>query len=78
MHRTEVCHVGLRGLGQKSSDRDTLPFCAIHHREGRYSQHHMGKRFWEYWKIDKQNTIAELNRIYDNLNPLIIEGIKHA
>lgn len=31
--RVEVDHVGRRGLGQKSSDRETIPLCTKHHGE---------------------------------------------
>src|SRR5271155_3975278 len=40
--RTEAAHVGIRGLSQKSSDRETLPLCSWHHREGPLSQHELG------------------------------------
>lgn len=29
----EADHAGLRGLGQKCSDRETIPLCTYHHRE---------------------------------------------
>src|SRR5690348_9289800 len=32
---TEAAHVGERGLGQKCSDRETIPLCAAHHRMGK-------------------------------------------
>jgi hypothetical protein len=30
--RVEADHAGKRGLGQKCSDRETIPLCSIHHR----------------------------------------------
>lgn len=67
--RTEVCHVGDRGLGQKSSDRDTLPMCGVeHHREGKFSQHHLGRNFWAHWGLDKQFLIDGFNRMYARLH----------
>jgi len=62
--RTEAAHVGVRGLGQKSSDRETIPLCREHHRLGPHSIHRLGKHFWEHHGIDKDALIAELNRRY--------------
>ena len=47
--KTQCCHVGLRGLGTKCSDRETLPFCRLHHRE----QHASQKRFWKVYGLDR-------------------------
>jgi len=62
---TEAAHVGERGLGQKCSDRETLPLCMEHHRTGPASHHVLGKKFWKRWGIDRDSVIAELNRIYE-------------
>ena len=61
----EVAHVGLRGLGQKCSDRETLPICTLHHRSGKESQHELGKRFWPMHSLDKQALIEKHNALYD-------------
>lgn len=63
--RTEAAHVGVRGIGQKCSDRDTLPICGRHHRNGRFSHHVMGKGFWEFWGIVIEDEIAKYNRRYE-------------
>jgi len=61
----EVAHVGLRGLGQKCSDRETIPLCAWHHRIGQASVHVLGKNFWSEWGLDKDALIAKYNRMYE-------------
>lgn len=63
--KTEAAHVGERGLSQKCSDRETIPLCCEHHREGKYSQHKLGKKFWEYWKLDRDELVSELQRVYE-------------
>lgn len=63
--RTEVAHVGERGLGQKCSDRETAPLCCYHHRIGKYAHHKLGKKFWEHWKLDKAILIEELNNAFE-------------
>ena len=46
---TECAHVGQRGLGQKCSDRETIPLCSVvHHRLGKTSHHVLGKNFFKY------------------------------
>ncbi len=52
--RTEACHTGQRGLGQKPPDRDALPFCGHHHRYGEDSHHRLGKRFWTHHKLNRE------------------------
>lgn len=61
---SEAAHVGERGLGQKCSDRETVPLCARHHRSGNDSQHSMGARFWSHFELDKDALIARLNDLY--------------
>ncbi len=62
---SEAAHAGERGLGQKCSDRETIPPCAAHHRTGPDSHHVLGKKFWAHHGLDKDAIIAELNRLYD-------------
>lgn len=63
--RVEAAHVGQRGLGQKCSDRETIPLCAFHHREGKHAHHRLGKNFWTYWNLDRYGIIAKYQRAYD-------------
>src|SRR5579863_5736732 len=64
-YRTEVAHIGIRGLSQKSNDRDTMPACAWHHQEGPESLHKLGKKFWNHHGLDREKVIADLNIKYD-------------
>lgn len=63
--RIEAAHIGMRGLSQKCPDREAMPICAFHHREGPQALHRLGKKFWEFWGIDRDDLIAELNKKYD-------------
>lgn len=63
---SEAAHVGERGLGQKCSDRETIPLCAEHHRTGQDAHHVLGKRFWEHHGLDKAGIISRLNAEYEN------------
>ncbi len=62
---TEAAHVGLRGLRQKCSDRETLPLCAEHHRTGPDAHHVLGKKFWEHHGIDREVWIAAYVERYE-------------
>ena len=61
----EAAHVGERGLSQKCPDRETIPLCVRHHREGTYSLHKLGKNWWTLHGIDKTALIAELQDRYE-------------
>ncbi len=65
--RSEAAHVGPRGLGQKSNDRETIPLCNRHHRRtgGRESYHVLGKRFWTYHNLDRAALIAGYQRLFE-------------
>lgn len=63
---TEAAHVGQRGIGQKCSDRETIPLCREHHQDGKDSVHKLGKRFWEQHGIDRYGLIRELQARYVN------------
>jgi hypothetical protein len=63
--RSEVAHVGDRGLSQKSSDRETIPLCAEHHRTGKDAHHVLGRKFWQHHGLDRDTLIAELNARYE-------------
>jgi len=58
--RSECSHVGDRGLSQKCPDRETIPLCLRHHREGWDSQHRLGKTFWKHWGLDREKLFKEL------------------
>ncbi len=61
----EVAHVGERGLGQKCSDRETIPLCALHHRVSSMSHHSMGKKFWDAWGLHRDRIVASIQRMYE-------------
>ena len=65
----EAAHVGNRGLGQKSSDHETIALCVYHHRDGPYSAHVAGKRFWELQCLDRDALIATYRARYLAENP---------
>jgi hypothetical protein len=62
--RTEAAHVGARGLGQKASDRETIPLCAYHHRIGATSHHTLQKHFWTHHRLDRDELVRDLNERY--------------
>lgn len=62
----EVAHVGAHGMAQKCSDRDTIPLCTAHHREGPFSLHRLGRPWWIHFGIDRDTLIADLQRRFDN------------
>lgn len=54
----EAAHVGRHGMSQKSSDRETIPLCSLHHRE----QHRIGlKRFARDYNLDIPAMLRDLN-----------------
>lgn len=63
----DPAHVGLRGLGMRCPDREAISLCAGHHRRDGWpdSQHRLGRRFFEYHGLNRNEIIAELNRRYD-------------
>ncbi len=62
---TEAAHVGERGLGQKCSDRETIPLCVLHHRVGMIAAHKIGKKFWVYHSLDRIKLIELYNAQYE-------------
>lgn len=62
---TESAHVGPRGMSQKCPDRETLPLCALHHRDGQFSQHAMGKMFWAHHDLGRDELLAMYQENYD-------------
>lgn len=66
---TECAHVGLRGMSQKCSDRETLPLCVRHHEHGYKTSHHtLGKNFWNYHGINREALIKWYNDRYEREN----------
>lgn len=63
---TECAHVGVRGLGQKCPDRQTVPLCAEHHRTGKSAHHVLGRNFWTFHGLDRDQLIRQLNSIFDS------------
>lgn len=62
----EAAHVGaIRGLRQKCSDREAIPLCAYHHRIGAVSHHVLGKTFWIYWGMNREEEIEKYNALYE-------------
>lgn len=64
---TEAAHVGNRGLSQKCPDREAIPLCAEHHREGHQAAHILGKNFWAHWGLVRDVLIEELNAVYESV-----------
>jgi hypothetical protein len=56
--RTEVAHIGLRGLSQKSPDRETIALCSLHHRTGSTSHHRLGVRFFRFHGLNREIMVA--------------------
>ena len=63
---TEVAHVGERGLGVKSDDRETIPLCIVHHRTGAAAHHVLGKNFWQFHQVDKTRLLQQYQRMFTN------------
>ncbi len=64
--RTEVAHIGERGLGQKCSDRQTMPLCNEHHQSGKDAHHGpIGRGFWAHHGLDRDAVIRQLNEAYE-------------
>lgn len=61
----EAAHVGERGIGQKCSDREALPLCTHHHRTGPQSHHVLGRKFWEFWHLDRFLLIRNHNECFE-------------
>jgi hypothetical protein len=59
---TEAAHVGRRGLGQKCSDMEAVPLCAMCHREGAQSHHRIGRRFEEVHGVDLMRWVQQYNQ----------------
>lgn len=65
--KTEHCHIGARGLGQKCDDRESAPLCRWHHTQGPGSHHRLQKLFWIRYCLDRDELIRTLNLQFDGL-----------
>ena len=66
---TESAHVGPRGLGMRCPDREAMPLCTVYHEHataggGPESHHTLGKQFWEFHGIDRDEVLELLHRLY--------------
>ena len=62
--RTEIAHVGERGLGQKCADNEVVPLGTKHHRTGPNASHLLGKRFWAVHHLNMETVLATLQSLY--------------
>ncbi len=66
---SEAAHVGKGSMGKKCPDREAIPLCFWHHREGPTSEHKLtgnnGQEFWDYWGEDRYEVMAEYRRQYE-------------
>lgn len=59
-------HAGVRGLRQKAPERTIIPLCSAHHdRRMPHSAHTLGKGFWEFHGLEKDELIADYNRRFE-------------
>jgi hypothetical protein len=70
-YRVQAAHVGKHAGYRMCPDRETIPLCLTHHlwEGGKESHHRLGRKFWAFWKIDRDQTFTRLNAEYD----LIVE-----
>ena len=62
--RVEAAHVGPRGMGQKSDDRQTIPLCRKHHRGCKLSFHGLGRGAFErHYQLDIGSLIEQLREM---------------
>jgi hypothetical protein len=62
---TEAAHIGIRGLRQKSKDREAMPLGRNHHQHGPESHHVLGREFWEHHGLDRDTVLAILWDLYE-------------
>jgi hypothetical protein len=63
---SQAHHAGHRGLSQRADDRTCIPLCWTHHdRNSPHSVHTLGRKFWQFYSIDRQAIIEEMNRRYE-------------
>jgi len=63
---SQAHHAGHRGLSQRADDRTCIPLCWTHHdRNSPHSVHTLGRKFWQFYRLDRAEVIAEMNRRYE-------------
>ncbi len=73
----EVAHVGVRGLSQLCSDRETIPLCHTHHQDAKLGVHgQLGKSWWDHFGIDRDALLIALQHAYELLFPPKINGME--
>ena len=77
---TEAAHCGPRGFSQKCPDREALPICREHHREGQFCQHSLGRFFFQHYDLDRDGLLAGYQAKYEAehlgvLNPMDVIGV---
>ena len=66
----DVAHVGVRGIGQKCSGWEVIPLCRKHHRRGYPQSHHtLGKRFWSFNGLEREQSIRHYKALYFLASP---------
>ena len=66
---TEAAHVGPHGMGQRCPDAESMPLGKKHHLHataggGPESHHTLGKKFWEFHGINRDESLEFLHRLY--------------
>ena len=77
----EAAHFGPHGIGQKSSDLQTLPLCQTCHRTGPHSYHLLGPaHFAEFYRLDISGTILHFQLAWETLQlrPVVPARISYA
>lgn len=63
---SQAHHAGHRGLSQRADDRTCIPLCWTHHdRNSPHSIHTLGRKFWEFYQLDRAQVIEEMQRRYE-------------
>ena len=64
-YRSEACHVGPHGIGQKASDIQTIPLCSKHHRTGPDALHKLGPvKFQVLHRLDFTALVMLFQKFY--------------
>lgn len=66
LYHIEAHHAGDHGLSQRPHDRTAIPLCNYHHRIGMTGIHQLGKLFWDFHQLDRDELINELHILYDS------------
>src|SRR6266404_1255448 len=63
----EAAHCGPRVLSQKTDDRNCIPLCVQHHRDGPDSAHVLQRQFEPRHSLDIRALIVRLNAAWELL-----------